>query len=136
MSRNLSVSALLVSRRVVISFSRVFWAALASVLDCLYLDCGEGYGQRVRGMEMSDCVYLPLVHLETQAFRLFSQRALALLGGIDILLQLLLELLAGLSELCELRLKSLVLRLVPGEGILGGGLARGRGWWFSHGERL
>jgi hypothetical protein len=38
MSRSLSVSALLVSRSVVISFSRVFCAAFASVLDCLYLD--------------------------------------------------------------------------------------------------
>ncbi len=36
-SRNFIVIVRLVSRRVVISFWRAFWAEFASVLDCLYL---------------------------------------------------------------------------------------------------
>lgn len=39
MSRNLCCSVRFVSRKVVISFSNVFWAALVSVLDSLYFLC-------------------------------------------------------------------------------------------------
>lgn len=40
-SRSLNCSALFVSRRLVISFCRVFCTELASVLACLYLVCSE-----------------------------------------------------------------------------------------------
>lgn len=40
MSRSLSCRVLLVSRRVVISFSRLFWAAFASDLAFLHFSCG------------------------------------------------------------------------------------------------
>ena len=38
-SRSLSCKVLFVSRRVVISFCKAFWAVFASALDCLHFDC-------------------------------------------------------------------------------------------------
>lgn len=44
-SRNLCCNDRLVSRKVVISFSKVFWAALVSVLDSLYFLCKRNNSQ-------------------------------------------------------------------------------------------
>lgn len=68
MSRNLSSSVRFVSRSVVISFCRIFWAAFASVFDCLYLLYMASQLRLPRGVsrlcDSENHTYLPLVHLE------------------------------------------------------------------------
>ena len=92
MSRSRSCSVLLVSRRFVISFSSVPWAVFASVLDSLYFLCGDECVSVTPPPTRcpdhpADKTYLPLLHLKSQALGLLAQRALALVGGIEVLLE-------------------------------------------------
>ena len=60
-SRSLSCNVLFASRSVVISFCNVFWAAPASVLDCLYFVCEN---QKPLGLAARE-TYLPLVYFKS-----------------------------------------------------------------------
>jgi hypothetical protein len=96
MSRNFSCSVLFASLKDVISFCNVFWAEFPSDLDCLYLVCRESRisPQSITSNERKP-IYLPLLDLIFQAIHLLLQQPFSLLGCLDILFQLRLQLTAG-----------------------------------------
>lgn len=111
-SRSLCCSVRFESRRVVISFSRVFWAALVSVFDSLcflYKTCWSATKLRNTVQMGISKAHLPFIDFVFEAFCLVPQRILSLLRSLQVLLQLLFEFLTGDPELGELCLKLLVL---------------------------
>lgn len=92
MSRSLSWSVRLASRRDVISFSRLLCAALASALDSLYFLCKHSVSQPglvcIANGRWNLATNLPFLYLEAQPFNLLSQCPLPLVGCLQILLEL------------------------------------------------